>query len=309
MATFAGAVGSARGSLRRWAAPPPVDPDPPRSLDHVPPRPGNDTRAFWDWVHAQQHPTNCSDVRKFVRWAGRRSGIGSQLASLVESLLGALSRGVPFTAAGVRLAYANPARCPQRSFECYFLPLGACAPTEPHQNAAPSKTNCFNNKFDASALSERAGLSRAHSALWFRSRLVHYVTRPNKRLGRNMRRVARLAGLGEPWAFRRTVAVHIRHGDKHEGVHHTVDEFARQVAFLYHWQDVETVFLGSDDPSVFEEMPRVLDRMGVFVNVTQLPAAEFLKPEKKSQSIAALLRGSSNPMPGSDAASRLGGGG
>lgn len=223
-------------------------------------------------------PDVCEERSLMVTDAAE-TGFGSMVSSLVKPLLAALSRSQSLLTPYLIL-YADPARCADADFGCYFEPLSACdcgeiaarhgGITDRHTIAAPHparlnhpRSFTINRAISHLRSGDRA-LPRAHrSAGWFRvvAQLYAYLMRPNAALAAAV--TGAKHSLGWPQDGR-VLSLHVRLGDAC-----TRDEMARTArrcdrleAYAPHvWRvarryDLRHVFLATDDESVVGEARR-----------------------------------------------------
>jgi hypothetical protein len=114
--------------------PPPASPEP---LDYE-----LELRAtFLHLVNELQNPPNCRTAPLYVYVpTAYTSGLGSQVRMMAHSMLRAILLGRTFVADAATSAYVHPARCPDRSYDCLFLPLSKCTLADAMADLPPNAT-------------------------------------------------------------------------------------------------------------------------------------------------------------------------
>lgn len=254
-----------------------------------------DEQAFAMWLRASQNPAACAGTLG-IGGTGFPQGFGAAVSALRETMLASLQHGHIFSAKNVTSVYANPRRCPARSLECYFKPLTTCTGIAAQSRVVHEPVRyCNINPKDvpgrrvSSYLAAKAKLRAVHSITWVRAQLTQYILRPNAALEATVAQMERRLGLHEPDAYRTTVAVHVRHGDKaSEARLHTFEEYVRQIGYIHAMHGGLThVLLGSDDPSATDTVSRLLQTpLMRNVRVVCIPAEFFVSGTAEYRDLA-----------------------
>ena len=202
-----------------------------------------DAVQFQRFLHARQYPADCSTT------VGARTrqdyfyalGLGAQMVSLKFNLVHALLQDRVYHFPTTH--YANPLRCPSRSFDCYFAPPTNCSfnkvvGAKAHRRTEQVKIHwCFDTP--RRRLSRLAGLRHVHSKDWYHAQVSAFLFRPSHATTAFAREVLQnmegSAGGGASLAAGLTtlspssrvsgngscVAMHIRRTDKHTEDHRT----------------------------------------------------------------------------------------
>ncbi|KAL1504018.1 hypothetical protein AB1Y20_010433 [Prymnesium parvum] len=235
-----------------------------------------DSFRFQAWIRRIQYPRDCRATTGAIT---RRDyfyvlGLGAQMVSMkfnfVHSLLQGMVYHLPTT------HYANPLRCPSRSFDCYFEPPTNCS-TAQHARTLDVKIHwCFD--IPRRRLTRMARLRAVHSSAWYHAQLSAFLFRPNAAMREYIE--ASRAGMEYANVQNRTrsvsthrgansscVAMHIRRTDKHSEDHRTKERGFQDFVHIYkswaYWSypgvpSQLQVLLGSEDKTTFTKMPRLL---------------------------------------------------
>lgn len=228
-------------------------------------------RQFAVGLERWQNPAVCDSKTPLMLFQQQRSGLGSQLNVLKDTMLNALAKGHVFSLANYTLVYVNPIRCASSGFECYFEPISNCTPID--ASALPSsRIKCLGNRKDMTgrelstalarltAIEHMVPLGRELSSTWLRAQLMQYVMRPNAQLLANIVRMEKLLGF-DASVYETALAVHVRHGDKSsEAKLHSFEEYMNRIGYIHAGNGgISTIFLGSDDQNATERMQGLLD--------------------------------------------------
>jgi hypothetical protein len=247
-----------------------------------------DTDLLQSFIYANQHPTDCRTARLFVRrympLYGLFAGLGHGanyifLATIVGRTLVDLSANTYFTGNcaknNAECAFLPVTSCTEHDFEeeevCYtkacfetarvisldrtilndYLP---CAPTEfPH-----GRCNLYGGPLITRSLHQLIPSLKAHGEQWLQQEFSRFQTRPNPALAsytaNEMRQHALTAEI---------IGVHIRHGDKQEGMQFPTAAYALVVKRAIQITGIKVVFIGSDDLRVYDELPTMVNLQGI----------------------------------------------
>lgn len=217
-----------------------------------PPVPANVRKSFREAVDQFQAISRESESSIcHTVFEGHRGGLGSQIHALSNRLLLAIYRGAPLVLdTSARSNYSTSGR----ASELFDLPTiektkKIVASSSPECSFRVNE-QCFWSVYalprndDASGAQKlRSDPSRAFLE-FLSSESVRYVTR-------RRRRSAVEGETSSSSCSPRTLAVHVRRGDKREGDRHGDDLFVRRIAGLVRRFGYDRVLLGSDDPSSF----------------------------------------------------------
>mgnify|MGYP006132663837 CR=1 FL=1 len=142
--------------------------------------PAGDAQRFQAWIRTRQYPPDCSKVVGAVPaedyfW---RLGFASQLVAMKFGLLHALLHERIYHFPTTH--YANPLRCPSRSFSCYFRRPSNCTRKTVGRVESAAIHWCF--ELPLRRLQELAGLHDAHSMAWYQAQVATFLFRPNRQL-------------------------------------------------------------------------------------------------------------------------------
>lgn len=248
------------------------------------PRPAcqKDIDALQNYIYSNQHPADCKTKKLFVRrhmpGYGLFAGLGLSsnyifLAAVLGRTLIDLSPNTYFTG-----------NCASNNLECAFLPVSSCTADDFTESEVCYDESCWDTarviSIDRSRLNdflpcapteypkERCqgppissslhelvpGLTAAHGEHFFQTEFSRYLTRPNAALAEFT--AARMQELG---VTDQLIAVHVRHGDKQEGIQFPTRAYSLVVRRVVQITGIKTVFIGSDDKSVYEELPKWVD--------------------------------------------------
>ena len=263
-----------------------------------------DAVLFQRWLHSRQYPSDCSKsvgvlTRTGLQPDGREYpgnyffglGLGSQMVSLKFNFARALLKNQVYHFPSTH--YANPLRCPSRSFDCYFEAPTHCTLPSTTLDAGPVRPRVATDHASVSTerllwcfelprrrLSKLAGLSAVHAQGWYHAQLSAFLFRPSATVRAYRDRVlprltvapAPAPGGGGGGAAHNgsCVAMHIRRTDKQKGKRkedtcplRPFDYFARQFRTWSYWESPKPaaqlrVLLGSEDKATFGAMPPLL---------------------------------------------------
>jgi hypothetical protein len=147
-----------------------------------------DAVAFQRFLHSRQFPADCRNTTGVLTWGGSRPGadgragapypnnyfyvvgFGAQMVSLKFNFLSALlTPGAVYHFPTSH--YANPIRCPSRTFECYFAPITNCTvPPLQDARATPATSRRLQGRADGDLGSTGAkkGIGRRRTGAYTR---------------------------------------------------------------------------------------------------------------------------------------------
>ena len=117
-------VPSRRTQTKQHSPPPPSPPKPiPMAFsDELELR-----STFLHLVDELQNPPDCKKASLYVYVpTAYSSGIGSQVRMIANSMMQAITLGRTFVVDAATSPYVHPSRCPDRGYNCLFLPLSKC---------------------------------------------------------------------------------------------------------------------------------------------------------------------------------------
>jgi hypothetical protein len=202
------------------------------------------------WIHAAQHPADCSAAHVGLSEYSV-SGMGSSIFGALNSFLLALARGHVWIPVGSW----NWGRCPLGSLECYFLPVSNCSPPDGGMasidgvrvHSASSINKPLTNRVVAVPPQwQHKGF------LWWRAQVAAYMLRPNNATSAALTAAAQSifgSQLQRPFA-----SVYIRHGDKaREGPVFCGKTYLDMLKMPSAELQLKAVFMSSDTQAVLEE--------------------------------------------------------
>jgi len=243
-----------------------------------------DSDILQNYVYANQHPTNCRTKKLFVRrhmpGYGLFAGLGLSsnyvfLAAVLGRTLIDLSPNTYFTG-----------NCPSNNLECAFLPISNCTSADFEESEICYSQNCFESarvvSIDKMTLTDflpcaptehpvqRCNTNggpkvtrNLHQILpelgpageqFFQQEFSRYITRPNARLTEYATKVMHDLGITD-----RLIGVHVRHGDKQEGIQFPTEAYGLVVRRTIQVTGIKTVYIGSDDKSVYADLPKYVN--------------------------------------------------
>ena len=169
-----------------------------------------DAMRFQKFIRRTQFPHDCRAQPGVLTRAGVQSdgkhfpgdyfyglGLGSQMASLKFNLAHALLKGRTYHFPTTH--YANPARCPSQTFDCYFAAPTNCSRTRATAASASSSAaaspspRSFHRTIETAPLlwcfelprrrlSRLAGLQGVHNEAWYHGQLATFLFRANEEM-------------------------------------------------------------------------------------------------------------------------------
>ena len=108
--------------------PPPIHHSPMPPSPPAPPLDPLELRsALLHLIDDLQHPPDCSTAPLYVYLpTAYTSGLGSQVRMIASSMLQAIVLRRTFVVDAAASVYVHPSRCPDRGYDCLFLPLSNC---------------------------------------------------------------------------------------------------------------------------------------------------------------------------------------
>ena len=243
-----------------------------------------DWEKFMAYLDEIQNPPSCAGVHLVAIMDRGGVGIGALLSHLHQTAITLLAQGhaVAFFASNAtsRLAYVNPALCPEEDWTCFYRPLSKCTHHPEAIITVRDRWPCA--KYDPKALQARAGLARPHARLFYEAAVAAFIMRPNARLGnaeRAMREEIRLPLANDA----HHLSLYIRHGDSSIDGRPWIplEQYAAMAEVVEFWDmpGVATIFLGSDDRRALADVKRHFSHTSALsgARITHIPDKYFVR--------------------------------
>ena len=211
-----------------------------------------DAARFRKYVERIQHPPRCDSRAR--DWGGWKFGLGSQLHVMRNTMLFTLHKNESLVWSAHTTKYISRKRCAAQDFSCVFQEISGCKnssatpllpakfpsghPEGPYDQICPG--------FTGTLFRNRAGLRGHYPIAFYTSLLMEHIMRPNADLLAFRLKIKRELGFNAST----TIGLHVRHGDKKEGVRYQIKQYADAIRCLASLKGYRTVFVGSDNPKV-----------------------------------------------------------